>query len=556
MNPPPSVADQLRLTQQKPLVSRLLAVKPCPSGPPYTSSLQISRDDPFPVPGPHEVCIRTRAVGLNHIDWKNLEHEIMVKQWPEVLGFEIAGVVELVGMDVEARLQVGQEVFGLSGPVGIMGGPPASHPFPAIRVGKGGPDDKGGDGKKSAGEGKAKKSLEEILIEEAEKADSRLEEKGVWTGRAGGFQDVTCVHMSWVTRKPASWGFERAAGVPLVYITACSAIVCGLGIQLPFLANNKPAFDDSLHLESLTIDTTSPIATHNDPRKTGADELKDIPENKFGVKSVLVLGGSSGVGGSAIQLLRMALGPKAVIIATSNNEDSFPWLQKCGATAHLRGEFEALAEKVRLLTEGKGVDAILDCISGAACLDDSPPTPPSRWTDDDVETKKRCNEKENVPKDDKDKENSGPKTQQKKDKSAAGTDKITIKDDPESEITIKDIPELKTATEDEQESKAMSFWDVFREDGPKLYAEVATGRKVDVPTDRGIRATLVFSIMILSQPGGERALQELPALIESGEFIFPHPGGVKVVGKGLESVAPVLAELREGSGGWKFVVEL
>lgn len=131
----------------------------------------------------------------------------MVKQWPEVLGFEIAGVVELIGMDVDARLKVGQEVFGLSGPVGVRGGPPG-------KGGPGGPDDKGGDGKKSAGEGKAKKSVGEILMEEAEKADSRLEEKGFWTGRAGGFQDVTCVHKSWVTRKPASWLFEWAAGVP------------------------------------------------------------------------------------------------------------------------------------------------------------------------------------------------------------------------------------------------------------------------------------------------------------------------------------------------------
>lgn len=293
----------------------------------------------------------------------------------------------------------------------------------------------------------------------------------------------------------------------LAYMTACSAVVCGLGIRLPFLANSEPARQGSaslLNLESPTINTTSP----KDP---SADELKDHPANKSGVKSVLVLGGSSGVGSSAIQLLRMALGPKAVIIAATNSRKYYRELHERGATAHLRGEFEGLIEKVHCLTEGKGVDAILDCVSGAACLDDGPFTL------------------------------SGPPIP-----SSSYTDETTITNDLNSNTIVKD----------EKNLKAMPFWGVFREDGPKLYAEVYTGRKVAVPTDVGIKATLIFSRMILDQPDGERALQELPALIESGKFVFPHPGGVKVVGKGLESVAPGLADLRESSGGMKFIVEL
>ncbi|EAA26870.1 hypothetical protein NCU08757 [Neurospora crassa OR74A] len=503
MNSPPSIAANVPSTQQKELISRLLAVMPCPNGPPYTSSLQISRDDLYPVPGRNDVCIRIRAVGLNHIDWKNLEHETMVKKWPEVLGFEIAGVVELVGMNVqENELRVGQAVFGLSGPVGMRRGPPEKE-GPEEH----GPGEKGDDGISGAGEMEASKNLAKVMVEEVLKADRKLEKKGFWLGRSGGFQDVTCVHKSWATRMPASWPFQWAAGVPLAYMTACSAVVCGLGIRLPFLANSEPAHQGSaslLNLESPTIDTTSP----KDP---SADKLKDYHANESGVKSVLVLGGSSGVGSSAIQLLRMALGPKAVIIAATNSEKYYRGLRERGATAHLRGEFEGLIEKVHCLTEGKGVDAILDCVSGAACLDDGPFTP------------------------------SGPPLP-----SSSDTDETTITNDLDSNTTIKA----------EENLKAMSFWGVFREDGPKLYAEVATGRKVAVPTDVGIKATLIFSRMILDQPDGERALQELPALIESGKFVFPHPGGVRVVGKGLESVAPGLAELRESGGGMKFIVEL
>ncbi|KAK3947407.1 hypothetical protein QBC32DRAFT_224256 [Pseudoneurospora amorphoporcata] len=472
MDSSPSAPTNLPLTQRNQFISRLLAVQSCPSGPPYTSSLQISRDHQYPIPGPNEVCIRSRAVGLNHIDWKNLEHEIMVKQWPEILGFEVAGVVEMVGMDVkDSELRVGLAVLGLSGPVGMRGGPP----------GKGGPEGPGGPGDKTI---------------------EKHEEQGMWVGRAGGFQDVTCVHKSMVTRKPANWNFAWAAGAPLVYITACSAIVCGLGIQLPFLANNtKPSLDSTtslLHLESLNI--------NDDFKRTSA-------VNKLRVKSVLVLGGSSGVGGAAIQLLRLALGPKAVIITITNNKNYYRELRDRGATAHLSGQYEGLVEKVRFLTGGKGVDAIVDCISGAACLE-LPPIPQSPTPSADYDP---------------------------------DTDKISIKKEPGlDEAAIEDIPEFQPVT----------FWDVFRKDGPKLYAEVATGRKVNVPTDRGIQAKLVFSKMILSTPGGERALKALPALVEAGKFVFPHPGGVKVVGKGLESIATGLAELREGSGGVKFVVEV
>lgn len=293
----------------------------------------------------------------------------------------------------------------------------------------------------------------------------------------------------------------------LVYMTACSAIVCGLGIRLPFLTSNKPTFNES------TRHLLPGLPSY-------------VPDEKSGINSVLVLGGSSGVGGSVIQLLRMALGPKATIITTSNNQDYSRGIKERGATAHIRGESDGLFEKVRIVTGGQGVDAIVDCVSAAACLTNSP-------HEDEREARK---------------ENTNPKTQHEKvmDQLVADTGKLTIKDE-----------EGETQEGETQEgANSMEVWDAFNVLGPKLYVEVATGRKTDVPEGRGIKAKQVFSRMIMMQPGGERVLQALPDLIESGEFQFPHPGGVKVAGKGLKSIPQGLEQLRKGSGGVKFVVRL
>ncbi|KAK0710842.1 chaperonin 10-like protein [Lasiosphaeris hirsuta] len=63
---------------------------------------QLTSDFPAPAsPGPGEVVIRTRAAGLNHIDWKSVEHNFCLPALPWVVGREMAGVVEGVGAGVE-----------------------------------------------------------------------------------------------------------------------------------------------------------------------------------------------------------------------------------------------------------------------------------------------------------------------------------------------------------------------------------------------------------------------------------------------------------------------
>lgn len=62
-----------------------------------------------PPPGPGELVVSIRAIGVNPTDWKTAE-----RTWPRteamVLGFEAAGVVAALGLDVDDRA-VGDEVI-------------------------------------------------------------------------------------------------------------------------------------------------------------------------------------------------------------------------------------------------------------------------------------------------------------------------------------------------------------------------------------------------------------------------------------------------------------
>jgi NADPH:quinone reductase-like Zn-dependent oxidoreductase len=70
---------------------------------------------PRPKPGLGQVLVRVEAAGVNPIDWMVAEGK--ARSWldhrlPLTLGWELSGVVEKVGADVE-RLKSGDEVFGM-----------------------------------------------------------------------------------------------------------------------------------------------------------------------------------------------------------------------------------------------------------------------------------------------------------------------------------------------------------------------------------------------------------------------------------------------------------
>ncbi|MEV6862256.1 NADP-dependent oxidoreductase [Streptosporangium subroseum] len=65
-----------------------------------------------PVPGPTEVLVRVRAAGVNPTDWKHRATGGLLGRPPFVLGWDVSGVVESVGIGT-ALYKPGDEVFGM-----------------------------------------------------------------------------------------------------------------------------------------------------------------------------------------------------------------------------------------------------------------------------------------------------------------------------------------------------------------------------------------------------------------------------------------------------------
>lgn len=89
--------------------------------------------------------------------------------------------------------------------------------------------------------------------------------------------------------------------------------------------------------------------------------LADIAKLQKG-ENVLIHSASGGVGTTAIQIAK-ALGAKK-IIGTVGNEKKIPMALSAGADDAICYEQVNFAEKVNELTDGKGVDVILDSIAG------------------------------------------------------------------------------------------------------------------------------------------------------------------------------------------------
>ncbi|KAK3681669.1 chaperonin 10-like protein [Podospora appendiculata] len=254
---------------------------------------------PYPTPGPNELCIRNRAVALNHLDWKSLETGMMVKSWPAILGIDAAGVVEAVGDKVTA-FKPGDAVMTIAG-----------H-----------------------------------------------------SGPAGGFQEVTVVPSHFACRKPAAWTFVEAASVPICYITATAAIIKGLGTPLAHLEESVkpgpgPGPETPLRSE-FNLDGTVFTGSNANREENSTGKIQKPPN----IESVLVLGGSSGVGTSAIQLLRMAL-PDAKILST-NSPLHAGRLARLGATSCFDRDDPKIVAAIKEATPGgRGVDAIIDTVAAA-----------------------------------------------------------------------------------------------------------------------------------------------------------------------------------------------
>ncbi|WP_254879088.1 NADP-dependent oxidoreductase [Streptomyces sp. NA04227] len=65
-----------------------------------------------PAPGPSQVLIKVHAAGVNPTDWKHRAMGLFLGRPPFVLGWDVSGVVEAVGIGV-TLFKPGDEVFGM-----------------------------------------------------------------------------------------------------------------------------------------------------------------------------------------------------------------------------------------------------------------------------------------------------------------------------------------------------------------------------------------------------------------------------------------------------------
>ncbi len=69
-------------------------------------------DVPIPEPGMGEIVVRVHAAGVNPVDAMARQSGVFVGEPPFVLGWDVSGTVETVGLGVTIY-QPGDEVFGM-----------------------------------------------------------------------------------------------------------------------------------------------------------------------------------------------------------------------------------------------------------------------------------------------------------------------------------------------------------------------------------------------------------------------------------------------------------
>lgn len=127
--------------------------------------------------------------------------------------------------------------------------------------------------------------------------------------RDGGYAEYVSVPFRNVLPMPDNLTFEQAASFPLVSVTASHMLFALAGLQ---------------HGET-----------------------------------VLIMGAGSGVGSMAVQMAKLA---GARVITTVGSDDKIPKAVLLGADAVINHAKENVVERVRLLTEGKGVDVVIEHI--------------------------------------------------------------------------------------------------------------------------------------------------------------------------------------------------
>ncbi|KAF2144076.1 uncharacterized protein K452DRAFT_246233 [Aplosporella prunicola CBS 121167] len=228
-----------------------------------------------------EVVIKNQAVAVNPVDWKVQDYDFVIKSYPNILGTDVAGIIEEVGEGV-TRLHKGQRVIGHCHGLGT------------------------GETKHAA------------------------------------FQQYTVCAEILVSPIPDSLSFGQAVVLPLAISTAAAGLY-----QKPHLALPYPS---------------------KDAKPTG--------------KSILVWGGASSVGGTAVQLAA-ASGVQVVATASSRNHDyvkslgaskvidyNSPSVEDDVVAALKEGDFAGVYDSISTPDTFKHIGTIVDKLGGGkiACV--------------------------------------------------------------------------------------------------------------------------------------------------------------------------------------------
>jgi NADPH:quinone reductase-like Zn-dependent oxidoreductase len=228
------------------------------------------RERPDPVIAPDEALVRVRACGINHLDlWVRSGLRGLDIEMPHVLGNDIVGEIEQVGAAVR-HVKPGERTLVL----------------PTL----------------SCGACAACLAGDDNLCRSYDVIGRR---------RNGGYAERVAVPAANCLPYPENLSWERAAAVPLVFLTAWHMLVGR--------ANLRPGED------------------------------------------VLVIGAGSGVGSAALQIAALF---GARVIATASGAARLERARALGAHETIDHASEDLAARARELTGGKGVEVVFEHVGG------------------------------------------------------------------------------------------------------------------------------------------------------------------------------------------------
>jgi NADPH:quinone reductase len=161
------------------------------------------------------------------------------------------------------------------------------------------------------------------------------------------------------------------------YLSAGTVSEVGAGVERPTVGEKVVALNaDGSHAAKRVVPAvmTWPIPEGLDPAVAAcipvalgtAHECLFTAANLEQGQTVLVQAGAGGVGMAAIQMAKRA---GATVISTASSDEKLERLKPLGLDHGINYARESFVERVRELTDGRGVDVILDSIGGQNLVD-------------------------------------------------------------------------------------------------------------------------------------------------------------------------------------------